>query len=658
MANEVDRVFERRVIRTLSTGSMQNLRLKDVQISDVERESVLRRIFDGSISMKDGVDVALAVLRPCDIKGVDVVFESMPDDAKDILGNMAGRGFGQGAEVTVDEMVQILEQCPTIIDFEEVSEQFKQWVRTEVAENEQDYYFEALRNYKKALYGRQYDYWHAFKRLRELAKAKYDKKPKVEPKVGVKEPVKEAEPKAAEAEKAEVVEEKVENSAAEKKMPDHAKKLNELMAAAAKPVGEKEAAAEKEEPKKAEAAETKKSDEAQAPAKKAHGLLDAPVLKAGPIETNGFGDIVKLSPDESMAILRATQIEPNEIATAFYKERSGNLLGAKKAKETGNEIYTGVCSGLFALGDDEVRLTIEMLEMADLAPTWIFECEGRKIALSKMFLLNGELVAIGYVNNGETWRAVTFFKGVARENWRLLPDYILTRDGKTMKFGVGVAQLVEQFVLPYPIQIALARVEASGARALLGEADVRLMAMGTAQRVPSPTTYQRTVRKSLLYSETDKAAAIELSKAGGVGGDNLRSRPEKLVIADESMPDFASVVASWQEKNETCGIITKRAIKSMDGRLIYIFSEDKRGRAWLSHVEAAGSPVNSFGVRVAFVKCGDVASPLYERPMRAGVAEDHDLKDKVKISTGAEYISMWPYVRRIPLIQKYLELRH
>ncbi len=656
MTKEVDRVFERRVIRVFSTGSLRNLRLKDVQVSDVERESVLRRIFDGSISMKDGIDVALAVLRPCDIRDVDTVLAGMSADAKDLLGHMAGRGFGHGDEVTADEMVQILEQCPSVIDFEEISEQFKQWVRTEVAPDEQDYYFEALRNYKKALYGRQYDYWHAFKRLREDAKKKFGatrptasksviETPEVKKKVD--EPAK-AKPAAKET--------------VAKKTPDYAKKLNELMESgkkAEKPKGSEEKPKLEDAPKAEKRSKVEMESKTEEMPKTANdGLLDAPKLKAGPIETNGYGALTKLSPDDSMAILRATRIEPNEMAAAFYKERNGNLLGAKKAKETGNEIYTGVCSGLFALDEEEMQLTIEILELADLAPTWSFDCEGRKIALSKMFMLNGELVAIGYVNDGEFYRAVTFFKGLARENWRLLPDYIMTRDGRTMKFGVGVAQLVEQFALPFPIQVALARVEASGAKALLGEADIRLLAMGTAQRVPSPTTYQRTVRKSALYNETDKAAAVELSKAGGIGGDNLRSRPEKLVIASESMPDFASMLASWQEKNETCGIITKRAIKSLDGRLIYIFSEDKRGRAWLSHVEIANSPVNSFGVRTSFVKCGDVASPLYERPVRAGIAEDHDLKDKVKISTGSEYISMWPFVRRIPLIQKYLELRH
>ena len=61
---------------------------------------------------------------------------------------------------------------------------------------------------------------------------------------------------------------------------------------------------------------------------------------------------------------------------------------------------------------------------------------------------------------------------------------------------------------------------------------------------------------------------MELSHTGGVGGDNMRERPEKMVIDEGILPDYLNVVASWQEKNETSGIITQRALRSLDGQLI------------------------------------------------------------------------------------------
>ena len=598
MNNEVDEraAFKRRVIKVLLTGDIRNIRVRDFAISEEERDAILRKLFAKEITNENGEKISGAVLRPSDIHGDEVIFERMTPEGRNMLAFVGGLG-ADGNEANIETFRNVLQLYPSAKDFGKSLGALRQKAHKELGGEKYKELFDGMDSFEKSLYGRQYDYWMAFVDLKAEAREKFGKK-----------------------------------TADEAAADD---------AVAEEPI-------EAVEPKKKEIAPLPKVAES-----------DDLRIKANPNEallTNGYGDIFELNPDNSMTVLRASQIEVNDLAAQYMREHSNGLLGGKVV-ESGDELYTGICSGLYATSDGEQKLTIEMLEMADLSPSWMCACDGRNIALSKMMSVDGENVIIGYVNAGTFWRVVSFFKGVARENWRLLPDYVLARDGKMLRFGAGVAQLVEQFVLPFSLQIALARVEASGVLAQTGELDKRLLTLGTAQRIPSAQTYLRSPRRSAVFQETDRGATMELSHTGGVGGDNMRERPEKMVIDEGILPDYLNVVASWQEKNETSGIITQRALRSLDGQLIYTFSEDDKGRAWLSHAEMAVSPVNSFGVRASFVKCGDVATPLYELPVRAGVAADHDVKDKVKVSTGAEYISMWPYVRRIELVRNYIKSR-
>ncbi|MCR5573091.1 MAG: DndE family protein [Candidatus Saccharibacteria bacterium] len=302
----------------------------------------------------------------------------------------------------------------------------------------------------------------------------------------------------------------------------------------------------------------------------------------------------------------------------------------------------------FSISDD--YLTAEVLERADLAPTYKVEFGDASIALSKRFQVRTRDAVIAYVKKEGSNEYVvrSYYRSNSQGVWRFLPDYVPLKDfdGEIYDidwFGKGYSE--ESLTLPADMQRAMAMLDreplAQGA-----DENPEFLFFGTAQQYESRHDYlitkdARGLRNS-AYNEISSRPAVEFA-----GDPYALLPPEKVGVNNEEQnPDFSKIRGEYDTSSGIYGDIHVRTFLSKNGELLYSFNEDSRGRVWIGGIEYLGG-TNSAGLRRTWVEGGNLSTPLYEYNTQAGEYGDYSERKEY-------YVCMWRnYLSKVPMIKEY-----
>lgn len=322
------------------------------------------------------------------------------------------------------------------------------------------------------------------------------------------------------------------------------------------------------------------------------------------------------------------------------------------------------------------RLTRELLEQEGLLPRYRIKIGGQFVWLaSKAYDMSavdaGYVGVVGYVEEAGAVVARTFIRSNSQGVWRYLPGYRTDSARKFSRFVKGYDE--GSIALPFPLQGALASITGAG-KEPVRVADAELVTCGTTAYItheesatwlsigdPRRTPAERAAAQRNLarfWAEQSKqppdyaqqVADTPRRLAGNfyAARSDAKVRPEQLAFANpEQTPDFKKLLATWEQASELYrGGITAEVFPSRDGTLHYLFMRDREGRAWVSGVEDPRSPVQSVGLRRAWVAGGDLLTPAFEYGQQASGYGG---------MPRGKYVDMFRnYLSRVPVIREYL----
>lgn len=326
--------------------------------------------------------------------------------------------------------------------------------------------------------------------------------------------------------------------------------------------------------------------------------------------------------------------------TRVSTERSAEMLG--RARLDG-DVWKG--------GGTERMLSTHNLAEAKLGPMYEIKIDGVPIYLSTLFQLpNGDVATIGYVVMGDEIRVRGYYQQGAQGLWRYLPDYIRGNSGRMERCLEGVTK--ESVILPMELQEYLAEIkDEDGVKVLSSDGialDAEFYLAGTAHAYDSLQDYQSAWNYGRIRGDYYRETSGEpINSDFGVDNMGRKKAPYTLSIDHGRMPDFSQEVMRFEMTTADAGEVQMEVFDGYDGQYRWMFAKDKRGRAWIEHVEIM-SPLTSMGTRRDFAMMGDFVTALYEPTASAGIYGDRgDTK-------GAKQCMWKNYLSNVPMLQEYL----
>lgn len=293
-----------------------------------------------------------------------------------------------------------------------------------------------------------------------------------------------------------------------------------------------------------------------------------------------------------------------------------------------------------------VRLTKEHLQQADLLPKHKIELNGLTVFLSDAYEVEDRAAFVGFVHEGDTYIARTFWLSQSQGIWRYLPGYSHADP------IIGIPRFLkghgeESIMLPIPLQYALNSVYQS---------------QKIPKKINNPYFYFEGTAKSLTHDGTrtfNREVGENPVFLEGIFSSKEDKRnklqPQEIHFAhpEKDSPNFDMMLMSWEQKTNLYGSIIVEIYPSKDGRLQYMICRDqqpdKTPRAWIAGIEDTSKKITSVALREEWINAGDLTTPAYEYfEQSSGYGNRNDTK--------GDYIDMFAnYIQYMPIIQEYLQ---
>lgn len=295
-------------------------------------------------------------------------------------------------------------------------------------------------------------------------------------------------------------------------------------------------------------------------------------------------------------------------------------------------------------GGKTYNLMPDLLEKAGLGPRYELEIGGVQIALSRVFLVDTHEAAIAYINFGDHVKVRGYYRSNSQGMWRYLADYV-GGEGMIAWYGVGFNE--ESLTLPLKLQKQLNMICKKGAFKIPG-ANTAFFLGGTARRFNSKEEYKQLVADGRMDSDYYREVNHQPIVDFGVLSTE-KHPPESIDVDNGNAPNFHTQLDHYRMETVMYGTVTVRQFASNNDNLRYTVCEIGQGenrRAWVAGIEV-NAPITSTGLKADWVSTGDICTPLLEyQTMTGGYGNPAGRTDG--------YEDMWEYIRRMPIIKRYL----
>jgi len=286
-------------------------------------------------------------------------------------------------------------------------------------------------------------------------------------------------------------------------------------------------------------------------------------------------------------------------------------------------------------------LSAEDIRYLGMSPKYKIEQGGRTIYFSAPYQVGKNWVAVlGYVRDGNTYVARTYYTSGSQALWRYLPRVTFNDENKIAWFDKGYSE--DSLPLPYQIQKFLGQVMDQEKPKLLQESEWTLLFAGTTN--DQARTYKATI-------EPSPQKVTFKDDPGAVGG---YIAPEGLDFGHPSdRPDFGRMLDNYTFISPVYGSLITRVFPSGNGKYKFTFMEDRKGRCWIANIETNG-PLNTLGLSASWVKGGSFTVPAYEYAEQSyGYGNFDDVVYKAG-TTRVRYVDMWKnYLSKVPIIKEF-----
>lgn len=287
------------------------------------------------------------------------------------------------------------------------------------------------------------------------------------------------------------------------------------------------------------------------------------------------------------------------------------------------------------------RLTAEYLSLNGLGPTYQIEADGEsRFYVSEPYDLGDLRTAVMvYVDDGSKVTARSYYLSNSSGLWRYLPAYSNNLRGQAAHYNKGLGE--ESIAAPAVFQRALAEITSKQAPKQIDNAD--FVFVGTARK-------KENMEIGTYLQQVD---LFPMEIPGVFKNENQFSKaklpPERIQFYDKNWkPNFTAPDMTWTQKSKLYGDFTVEAFASHNGKCLYLFCKDKKGRAWIGGIEAL-SEIGATGLRNKWIDAGDLATPADEYGEQSGGYGNYN-----KVN-GDHYVDMFDhYLSRIGVIQEYL----
>ena len=139
------------------------------------RDIFLNRLTEGQITPENERDLLNAIESPVARDGVELVMDSLQSKHKlRILGQITrgDEGFSNWYNLDQDDLANFLAKYPLPMDFEDDSARFLSDIESNNSREKRLEYEQAMRDFKKKIYGKRQEYWERLKELHNEADAR------------------------------------------------------------------------------------------------------------------------------------------------------------------------------------------------------------------------------------------------------------------------------------------------------------------------------------------------------------------------------------------------------------------------------------------------------------------------------------------------------
>ena len=328
-------------------------------------------------------------------------------------------------------------------------------------------------------------------------------------------------------------------------------------------------------------------------------------------------------------------------------KRSEYLNSIKQLEQ--EAVAPRVSGDLYEVNGQAFKLTPEILKRYGLEPKDSMSIDGKTIAFSQPYDMNGRLACTAYITSTEGTKIVSYYRSRSSGSWRYLPDYV-PGDDRTW-YGKGLSE--ESLTLPFEMQKKLADISKKPPLKLK-DGDALFAFFGTAKKYGSAEEYKNKKDSGTLRGVHYKESSPDFSFP--TSASESFSEPEKVglrLLNSPLGPNFKKEEDSFKTRTETYGDVTTKRFLSNDGTLSYIICEtihNGERQAWISNIEPLGG-VTAVGTPKKWISDEKLTTPLYEYAIRPQAKSLGDTSD-----VNGEYESMWKnYLSKTPIIQKYLQ---
>lgn len=298
------------------------------------------------------------------------------------------------------------------------------------------------------------------------------------------------------------------------------------------------------------------------------------------------------------------------------------------------------------------QLQPEFLKGYGLEPKYRFQLENAEFNLSSVYKINNRPAVVAYVKTEHGTKICSYYQSSSQGTWRYLPDYaapLSPAPGANYTwYGKGYSE--ESLTLPIAAQAALSVVQ-SQEPVDLNPNFAKFCFFGTAKHYASTDEYRTALHQGIMrnpmYQEVERMPRFFFGQAAS---SQSKLPPSALDLAGPLAPDFSQSELPFDGQSTIYGPYHADHFDSQNHQLTWTFNRTPNGEAWIGGIEVK-SPISSVGLRTAWVRANDFATPLYDYTKQAaGYGDPNNLN-----SVDPRYTSMWQnYLRHAPIIQQYL----
>ncbi|MCA9144973.1 MAG: hypothetical protein KDB05_19395 [Planctomycetales bacterium] len=308
---------------------------------------------------------------------------------------------------------------------------------------------------------------------------------------------------------------------------------------------------------------------------------------------------------------------------------------------------------------DRPQIDAATLRTMNALPQYSLVVDNAVFHLSGPFAFyGGRQIALAFVEVDDEVHARVLYRSNSQFSWRMCD----ATDGGHL--GKGFHEFDKQ--VPIPVTVALLKMYDEPQTVQSFDNDASRSQSDLAKVLLQGLTIDRRSQQCISqadghYYSREYAALIPsqpmvfslVGKRLTTASSGLVADPREVKLpAREHLPNLQKEVDSFRftsvayaEVNAGQGELTGRVFDSFDGKLRYLFFEDRKGRAALSTVEHLLPEVNALGLRSRYVDTQGMDAPLLEYFLQIPAAFGG------KKEPG--YTSNWRYVRQLPIIQYY-----